>query len=50
MKHSVRLEYDGIVRWYPCDSYFDAITLEHALRVVYGPTTATIWKGTKQIS
>ena len=47
--YTVRFEFDGIIRNYPCESYFDAITLRHALEVTYGATTTSLWQGATKI-
>lgn len=47
MTGSVRLEFDGIVRWYACESYFDAVVLKEALLLKY--PNVQIWQGGKRI-
>ncbi len=45
----VRLEYDGIVRNYACESMFDLIVLRDALERAYGHACVTAWNGASQL-
>lgn len=37
--------FDGITRRYPCESYFDAVVIEDALRAKYGTASVQLWHG-----